>query len=368
MNNLELISTAENLRAAFKNAQHGCNWKNSVQLYEADLDINTMLLQDELRSREYRQGTFFEFDLSERGKHRHIKALKVRDRVVQRSLCDSVLVPQLRPYTIYDNGASLKGKGISFSRARMMCHLERYIRRYGADGYILQMDFSNFFGSIPHRLCIDAIMNHLQDDSLFWLIDHLVRSFDPSGIGLGIGSQISQVCGIIYPAPIDNLCKIVLGCKAYGRYMDDMYVLHSDKEFLKYVLTAVGEQANDLGLTLHPNKSKIVKLSHGFTFLKTKYNITETGHIIRRMSRTNVTRERVKLKKYRALVDQGRMPLLDAVNCYFSWRGNAVKYDSFRTLANMDELFISLFGEQIEKEKITWRRSRSTKLITTQIM
>ena len=42
---------------------------------------------------------------------------------------------------------------------------------------------------------------------------------------VGIGSQISQSIGILFPTEIDNYVKIVRHQKLYGRYMDDSYII-----------------------------------------------------------------------------------------------------------------------------------------------
>lgn len=61
----------------------------------------------------------------------------------------------------------------------------------------------------------------------------------------------------------------------------------------------------------------IVKLSHGFTFLKIKYNLTETGKVQERISKDSVTRMRRKLKKFRKLMDAGEMSF-DDVRCAYA--------------------------------------------------
>ena len=38
---------------------------------------------------------------------------------------------------------------------------------------------------------------------------------------------------------IDNYCKIVKCMKYYGRYMDDIYIIHEDKEYLKGLLNDI---------------------------------------------------------------------------------------------------------------------------------
>lgn len=50
---------------------------------------------------------------------------------------------ELKNY-IYDNCASIKGRGISQQRKRFEIHLHKYYQLYGNDGYILFGDFSKF--------------------------------------------------------------------------------------------------------------------------------------------------------------------------------------------------------------------------------
>lgn len=54
---------------------------------------------------------------------RHIRSIHISERVVQRTLCDKVINPTLKPSFIYDNGASTENKGIDFALNRLSCHL-----------------------------------------------------------------------------------------------------------------------------------------------------------------------------------------------------------------------------------------------------
>lgn len=86
--------------------------------------------------------------------------------------------------------------------------------------------------------------------------------------------------------------------------MDDSYLIHHSKEYLQYCLQEITRMCNEIGIKLNPNKTQIVKLTHQFTFLKTKYSITESGKILRRVSRTAVTRMRRKIKKFKKLKEK----------------------------------------------------------------
>ncbi len=385
---LEKISDANSLIEAFEKSKKGSDWKESVQRYELNLLKNVLKTQKEIRSGTYEQLPFYEFELSERGKTRPIKSMHISDRVVQRSVCDNVLIPELSRYLIYDNGASMKDKGISFARKRLDAHLHRYFRENGSnEGYILLIDFSKFFDNIPHEKLVKAMREKIDDPEIMDFIEAMVDTFkvDVSYLSdeeyhfcmgavfnslehrkidkalltgekflhksLGIGSQISQISGVFYPTRIDNYVKIVKGVKYYGRYMDDIYAIHRSKEFLQELLKDIEAIAQELGLHINMKKTQIVKLSHGFTWLKIKYNLTDTGKILKRVSADNIARERRKLKKYRKLMDEGKMPYAEVEQAYASWRGNVKRFDCYNSIRNMDRLYRSLFEKEMHGRK-----------------
>ena len=382
MKDMESVYDANALLDAFRQAKKGTAWKESVQRYEMNLLRNINHTQKELANGTYEQKDFYEFSLSERGKTRHIKSMHISDRVVQRSVCDNVLIPELQRYLIYDNGASMEGKGIHFARKRLSTHLHRYYRKHKSnEGYILLIDFSKFFDNINHEPLIEAMRNKIGDTETMSFVEKLIDTFkiDVSYMtdeeykeslntlynaleyakideeeltgqkfmkkSVGIGSQISQISGVFYPTRIDNYCKIVKGMKYYGRYMDDIYIIHEDKEYLKGLLNDIQGICDELGLFINAKKTQIIKLSKGFTFLKIKYSLTDTGKVVQRVSRDSVTRMRRKLKKLRIKLDQGEIGFEDVRCAYNSWRGSVAHYDSYTTLKNMDKLFDELFIE-----------------------
>ena len=359
MKDMESVYDANALLDAFRQAKKGTAWKESVQRYEMNLLRNINHTQKELANGTYEQKDFYEFSLSERGKTRHIKSMHISDRVVQRSVCDNVLIPELQRYLIYDNGASMEGKGIHFARKRLSTHLHRYYRKHKSnEGYILLIDFSKFFDNINHEPLIEAMRNKIGDTETMSFVEKLIDTFkiDVSYMtdeeykeslntlynaleyakideeeltgqkfmkkSVGIGSQISQISGVFYPTRIDNYCKIVKGMKYYGRYMDDIYIIHEDKEYLKQLLKEIEQICDELGLFINAKKTQIIKLSKGFTFLKIKYSLTDTGKVVQRVSRDSVTRMRRKLKKLRIKLDQGEIGFEDVRCAYNSWRGS----------------------------------------------
>ena len=52
-------------------------------------------------------------------------------------------------------------------------------------------------------------------------------------IGLPIGNLTSHIFANIYLNELDHFVKDRLRLRWYGRYMDDFYILHADKKFLR---------------------------------------------------------------------------------------------------------------------------------------
>ena len=343
----ELLSDLNVLDDAFNKCKKGVTWKASVQKFEANKFAHLNKMRKEIESETYKQAPFYEFDINERGKQRHIKSLMIYDRVLQRALCDAILEPTFYKYLIYDNGASVKGKGVNFARERLKTHLQKYYRKHGSVGYVLLLDFSKFFDSIPHDNLVVEVAKHIDDNRTLALINNLVNTFEANGDknrSLGIGSQISQILGIYYLTRLDNYVKIVKGIKYYGRYMDDLYVIHHDKKYLKGLLQEMRQIIDDMGLSINEKKTQIYRIDKGFTYLKIRHVLTDTGYVVKKPCRKNTVRERRKLK---ALKKKKEIPFKDIEESYKSWRGGLSKYNSHKTLYHMDNLFNQLFKEEL---------------------
>lgn len=350
------------LAKAAKDATKNVRYKASVKRYMQRRLVNISILSESLIHRKDVRKGFICFSLFERGKLRKIMSVHFAERVPQKSLNQNALSPVLTRTLIYDNGASQKGKGTNFALNRMVTHLHRHYRRHGTDGYILLIDFSDYFNNIDHDIAKLIIRKNFNDDGIIWLSELFIDAYaqhnrkklhlpeSEARKGLGLGSEINQTLAISYPNRMDHFVKEVLRIKGYGRYMDDSYLIHESKEYLEYCLEQIREICSELKITISEKKTRIVKLSHGFCYLKTQFYITESGKIVKKPCHNAIVRQRRKLKKQKKLVDDGIMKIADVRASHASFRGSMLHKDARQSLRSLDELYNRLFVDEWLRE------------------
>lgn len=376
---------ADQLIKAYGRLRKASGWKASTQRFEINLLSEATNLLHDVRTGEYKPGKGKSFILNEQGRLRLIRALEPRDMILEHALCDNILNPTLQPYIIHDNGASMVGEGISFTRRRFEQHLHKFYRQYGRDGYILKIDFRKFFDNIRHDVLLKEFAEHIPQETIELLklilqnnavdvtgfedkytMDNIYNALEHYMAGgkledkiilhksLAIGAPISQIAGIYLPHRIDSWCKTVKGCKFYHAYMDDRIIIHHNKQFLRQILAEITDIARTLGIHINSRKTQIIKLTHPFTFLKTRYLLTDTGKLIKKIPKDVVKRQRHKMRKLAKLASEGTISLKDFQTQYKSWRGDKKRYHAYYTLRRLDSE---------EKELAEWiRNTRSTQM------
>lgn len=340
--NFDWVFSYDHLYQSYKMCRRNVAWKASVQKYITQAPLNVFQTYTRLHTGKFKTSGFFEFDLFERGKRRHIRSVTIGERVVQRCLCDNALVPVLCRSFVYDNGASMKNKGYTFASNRLTQHLHEHYRKYGQDGYVLLFDFSKFFDGVSHRLIKGILRKEFSDDRLIKITEHFVDAF--GDVGLGLGSQISQVFALASANRLDHYIKEVCRIRGYGRYMDDGYLIHHDKAYLHRCLDGIKSICKDLEITLNLKKTQIVKLSHGFTYLKVRYYLLPSGKVIKKIYHRSVTKMRRKLKAFQKKVAAGVMTYDDVYQSWQSWKSYASNFNAYRTIQNMGTLYNQLFA------------------------
>lgn len=337
----EEVFSYSNLYRAYRKCRLGVAWKGSTQKFITQAPLEVFRIWDKLDKGIWKSKGFYEFDIYERGKARHIKSVTMDERVVQRCLCDNALVPVLQPTFIYDNGASTKDKGYHFAIDRCEKHLRDHYRKYGQDGYVLTFDFSKFFDNVDHQLIENIVRKNFSDDRIIDLTLSLVHAFGDRGLGLG--SQVSQNFALASANRLDHYCKEVLRIHGYGRYMDDGYLISDSKQHLQHCLNCIQQMCDQLHIKLNAKKTRITKLSKGFTFLKCRFFLTATGKVIKKIYKSSVTKMRRKLKKFFPMMPSGVLTYQDICQAFQSWRSYAAHFNAWHTIKNMEKLFDQLF-------------------------
>lgn len=365
------IFNGNSLYEAFLRAKQGSDWKPQVQRFEMTYLLELARMQRELEEHSYEFLPSTEFVLNERGKTRVIRGEQIQDRIVKHALCDEVLSPAVANFLIYDNGASIKGKGIAFTRNRLLTHLRRYYATHGTnEGYILLIDYSKYYDNIRHDVLLRLFDKYVDDENALWLLEKTVKQseidvsyltddeyedcmntlfnslvyqeIDKSlltgekfmGKHLNIGDQVAQVAGISYPIPIDNYVKIVRGTKLYARYMDDSYAIAASKWFLEDLLNEITRISAEVGITVNQKKTRICKLSDYWRFLQVQYSLTDTGRVIQKINPKRLTAMRRKMKKIAPKLTEKEF-----TDFFYSWFKNHYKIMSKHQRENIEDLY-----------------------------
>jgi len=315
-----------NLVKAYKKCLNGVRWKGSVQRFSQFSITELSLLLEELSEERFDSGHFHAFDIMERGKPRHITSVGIRERVVQRCICDNLLVPVLSSKFIYDNSACVKGKGVHFALKR----LKSFLHYCSQDYYILQFDFSKYFDTISHARLIEKLNKIITDAKLMRLLTQLINDFD-GDFGLGLGSQISQICALYYPSKIDHFFSSQKKIKFYARYMDDGYMISDDKSYLQWCRNKLIELAANLGLRINERKTIITRLNNKFVFLKARIYLTESNKVIIKPNKKNLARNRRKLRILKDWLEEVNFKQVKT-----SVLGNLLFFDAFYARKNVE--------------------------------
>lgn len=293
----------EKLYLAFREAKRGKRSTKDEQKFELNADENLMLLRRDMLDRTYTpsRGTAH---IIHNPVMREIFAAPFRDRVVHHYIYDSVYDFWDRRF-IYDSYSCREGKGTLMGIKRMDYHIKSASRNYAEKVYILKLDLQGYFMSLPrkglyeravwglerqyagkldtseykllkflwYQIIFDDPVNGVQKKGRLSDWDILPKNkslfCQPPGIGIVIGNLTSQLLSNIYLDLLDRFVVFDLGYKHYGRYVDDFYIVVTEKELsqLKRDVVAIEEFLKRIKLHLHPTKRLLTTAERGVPFL-----------------------------------------------------------------------------------------------------
>jgi RNA-directed DNA polymerase len=142
------------------------------------------------------------------------------------------------------------------------------VRCWNAD-WVIDLDIRAFFDSVPWELVTKAVATHT-DPSQSWVVLYVQRWLQaplqlPDGTlrerdrGTPQGSAVSPVLANLFlHYAFDAWMARIFPAVKFERYVDDAVVHCVSERQARYVLAAIRERMREVGLELHPEKTKIV--------------------------------------------------------------------------------------------------------------
>lgn len=118
----------------------------------------------------------------------------------------------------------------------------------------------------------------------------------------------------------------------------------ADTLLLRQILKEIEAYIKPLGLRLN-GKTQILPLKNGIDFLGFHTYLTQTGKVVRKVRAKSIDNMKRKIRKFRGLVDSGKMTLDSVVQSYASWTGHISHGNTYHLRQNMDAYFFSYFPE-----------------------
>src|SRR5689334_18110709 len=148
----------------------------------------------------------------------------------------------------------------------------------GGSEWIVDADLRDFFGSVDHERLLTLIAQQVADGRVLRLIRAMLKAGSygkgrlfPSERGTPQGSVVSPLLSNILLTPFDREMRR----KGYQltRFADDWVVTCQSATEARAAIDAALRILSELSVELHPQKTRVVHVRHGFEFL---------GYLVRR--------------------------------------------------------------------------------------
>lgn len=339
MDDFQKLISFKNLYKAYRRTISGKGSNKASLKFETMALEGIHIIKQSLIERTYKPSKYNEFFVYE-PKQRLIKSGAFKDKIVQHCLCDEVLMPKLQYIFIKNNFAGQKNKGTDFALDTLKSEMLDFYNQNGMSGYILKGDITKYYYSINHKVLKEMIRQQFDDDGILWLCDLIIDSTEDD-VGLPLGNQVSQVFGLLYLNGLDHYITEKLGIQFYGRYTDDFYILHSDKQYLIYCKDKIEEYLSTIHLSLN-GKTQIMPFKQGIKFIGFHLYICN-GELMCKLKNENRRNAFSKYIKMAKLVRSGKVNKEEFEKSLQSWIVHAQKgncEDIIKNLQNKIEKII----------------------------
>ena len=277
----ERFATFNNMYDGYLLARRNKRYRKGVLNYSANLEDYIFEDRDRLLSRKYAPGqlhSFYEYY----PKVRLIHSLPFRDRVVNCSAYN-VLWP-IYERSFYEHSyASIPGRGTIAAVKNAQYWMNLVLHKPG-QWFMCKMDIAKFFFRVPVEVQLRELGKPLNDPDMMWFLETAIRCDGRpfglpvyctdvttaeriSGIGMQVGSLISQMTANVVLSALDHYVKRVLCVPYYQRYMDDMLAFCPSKSQAWDIIGGTDEYLRStLGLQLN-NKTAVIPVGNRVEFV-----------------------------------------------------------------------------------------------------
>ena len=252
----------------------------TLEAFEAQLDQQLERLQRELKEDTYQPLPVRQHPIPKRDKPGECRMLgipAIYDRVCQQALLNR-LEPIFEP--IFDDAS------FGYRRGRSTKDALRKIWKeiQGGSEWIVDADLRNFFGSVDHEKLLTLVAQRVADGRALRLIKATLKAGSygkgqlcPSERGTPQGGVVSPTLSNILLTPFDREMRL----RGYQltRYADDWVITCKSAAEARAAMEAAGRILKQLGVELHPQKTRIVHVRYGFEFLGYKIKRGKKLHL-----------------------------------------------------------------------------------------
>jgi len=299
------VCKRDNLKASYERTKrnrgtHGVD-NISIKFFGKYLEENLSRIQEELSSGTYRPQRLRRIYIPKPGttEKRPISIPTVRDRVVQGAVKNAIEPIFERTFAETSYGFRPKKNA-----KQALKRVEKLLN--GGQLWVVDCDIKSYFDTIPHDKLMGKVMEQIADTKVLQLIELMLeqgimethREWTPTQ-GTPQGGVISPLLANIYLNELDHLL-IQKGVHP-TRYADDLVVLCDSEQQAKEVLEYIRTWMSNNGLTLHPDKTKVIDMSQPnatVDFLGYTFKRTVKGRLIRFPRQKSMKRFRESIKTF----------------------------------------------------------------------
>jgi group II intron reverse transcriptase/maturase len=200
------------------------------------------------------------------GEFRTLGIPTIYDRVCQQALLNR-MEPIFEPVFDEANFGYRRGRSTKDALRKIWKEIQEEGREW-----IVDADLKDFFGSVDHEKLLTLVAQRVADGRVLRLVRAMLKAGSygkgrlfPSERGTPQGGVISPLLSNILLTPFDQEMRR----RGYRltRYADDWVVTCTSAEEARAAVAAALRILSELGVQLHPQKTRIVHVRQGFEFL-----------------------------------------------------------------------------------------------------